>query len=336
MKALAPLAAVFAAGVAARNALYDRGVLETNRLKWPVVSVGNLRVGGSGKTPFTIVLGELLQSRKIPFDILSRGYGRSTTTIKLVDEKGSAADFGDEPLLMARKLGVPVIVGGNRYAVGRFAEDLFQELRPAHAGTWLHILDDGFQHRQLHRDFDIVIVTPSDASDNLLPAGRLREPLSSLRRANAVVLTEGASLEGEQLPIEKQHIWRVTRKFEIDVTGVPTRPVAICGIARPERFFNDLRAAGIEIAGETIFPDHHAYTGSDVRNLLQLREQKQAGGFVTTEKDAINLARNSPEILKALQPLTVVPLKMELIDAERALDTILGTIAQDLQCNAVG
>jgi tetraacyldisaccharide 4'-kinase len=179
MRALAPLAAIFGSAVAARNALYDRGLLKTNCLKWPVVSVGNLRVGGSGKTPFTIALGEMLQSRKIPFDILSRGYGRSTTAIKLVDEKGSAAEFGDEPLLMARKLGVPVIVGGDRYAAGAYAENLFQELRPAHSSTWLHILDDGFQHRRLHRDFDIVIVTPTDASDRLLPAGRLREPLSS-------------------------------------------------------------------------------------------------------------------------------------------------------------
>jgi tetraacyldisaccharide 4'-kinase len=184
----------------------------------------------------------------------------------------------------------------------------------------------------LHRDFDIVIVTAGDLRDRLLPAGRLREPISSLRRAHAIVFTEDAS--PEELPIDKQHIWRVTRR--IDVTGVPSRPVAICGIARPERFLDDLRAAGIAIAGEAIFPDHHAYTERDLRELLRLREQKNASGFVTTEKDAINLSQNPPELVKSMQPLTAVPLKMELIDGDRALDSMLGVIAENLQCHITG
>jgi tetraacyldisaccharide 4'-kinase len=146
------------------------------------------------------------------------------------------------------------------------------------------------------------------------------------------VLTEGASAEG--LPIENQNVWRITRR--IDVSGVPSRPIAICGIARPERFLNDLRAAGIEIAGEAIFPDHHAYTESDLRELLRLSEQKNAGGFVTTEKDAINLSQNPPELVKLMQPLTAVPLKMELIDGDRALESMLGSIAENLQCHVTG
>jgi tetraacyldisaccharide 4'-kinase len=332
MRALAPLAAVFGAGVAARNALYDSGVLKAQRLKWPVVSVGNLSVGGAGKTPFTIMLGEMLQARKMAFDILSRGYGRKSSGIMLVDERGSAAEFGDEPLLMARKLGVPVIVAADRYTAGQFAESEFSGLRPAHGGSWLHLLDDAFQHRQLHRDFDIVIATPEDLRDRLLPAGRLREPISSLRRAHAIVLTEGASAEG--LPIGNQNVWRVTRK--IDASGVPFRPIAICGIARPERFLGDLRDAGIELADEAIFPDHHAYTEPDLRRLLRLRERNNAGGFVTTEKDAINLAQNPPELLQAMQPLTAAPLKMELIDGDGAMDTMLGAIAESLQCHVRG
>jgi tetraacyldisaccharide 4'-kinase len=332
VSALSPLAAIFGAAVAARNALYDRGLITQKRLSWPVISVGNLSIGGAGKTPFAIMLGELLQSRKIAFDILSRGYGRSDAGIRLVDEKGSPALYGDEPLLMAQRLGVPVIVGADRFAAGQFAEKQFSEMRPAHGGTWLHLLDDAFQHRQLHRDFDIVIVTPSDAKERLLPAGRLREPITSLRRANAVVLTEGASADG--LPIDKQHVWRVTRK--IDVSNVPTRPIAFCGIARPERFFSDLRSAGVEVAGEATFRDHHAYTESDIRDLLRLRAEKNANGFLTTEKDAINLSRNSPELLQSMQPLTAVPLKMELIDADRAVDTMLGTIAENLQCRVTG
>src|SRR5438105_4909951 len=125
---LAPLSALYGAGVAARNAVYDHGIFSSRRLQWPVVSVGNLRVGGAGKTPFVIMLGKLLQQRKLAFDVLSRGYGRQSTGIRLVDEQGSPRGFGDEPLLIARELGVPVIVGADRYAAGKFAETKFANL----------------------------------------------------------------------------------------------------------------------------------------------------------------------------------------------------------------
>ena len=156
------LSSVFGLGVRSRNALYDRGVLRSRRLRGPVVSVGNLSVGGSGKTPFVIMLGELLKARGVKFDILSRGYGRETTGVAIVDPTGSAREFGDEPLLMARRLGVPVVVGEDRYQAGLLAEESF--------GVRWHILDDGFQHRALARDFDIVLVNPEDAQDRLLPA----------------------------------------------------------------------------------------------------------------------------------------------------------------------
>ena len=132
-----------------------------------------------------LLLGELLKARGVKFDVLSRGYGRQSRGVAWVDPGGSARDFGDEPLLIARRLGVPVMVGEERYQAGVVAESKF--------GPQLHLLDDGFQHRALARDFDIVLVTPEDARDRLLPAGRLREPLSSLARADAVVLTSGAS-----------------------------------------------------------------------------------------------------------------------------------------------
>src|SRR5580704_15741072 len=160
--------ALFGLGVRARNAFYDRGLARAQRLSGPVVSIGNLSVGGSGKTPFVILLGELLKARGLKFDILSRGYGRQTKGVALVEPGGSSRDFGDEPLLMARRLGVPVVVGEDRYQAGIFAEGEF--------GPQFHLLDDGFQHRALARDFDIVLVTPDDSRDRLLPAGRLREP----------------------------------------------------------------------------------------------------------------------------------------------------------------
>lgn len=306
------LSSLFGLGARARNALYDRGLARGQRLSGPVVSVGNLSVGGSGKTPFVLLLGDLLKTRGLRFDILSRGYGRKTRGALLVDPAGFARDFGDEPLLMARRLNVPVIVGESRYAAGRFAEEKF--------GPQLHLLDDGFQHRSLARDFDIVLVTPEDARDRLLPAGRLREPLTSLRRADAVVLTSGASPEA--FPLDQKLVWRARRG--IVPASVPSRPLVFCGIARPQNFVAQLRTAGIEPVAEAFYRDHHAYTEQDIQDLLNLRQRSEADGFVTTEKDAVNLGG----YLAALQPLAVVPVKMELTDAANAVDTMLAMITE--------
>jgi tetraacyldisaccharide 4'-kinase len=307
-----PLSSLFGIGVRARNALYDRNLAHAQRLRGPVVSIGNLSVGGSGKTPFVLLLGDLLKARGLKFDILSRGYGRKTRGVALVDPSGSPADFGDEPLLISRRLNVPVIVGGSRHAAGLFAEHKF--------GPQLHLLDDGFQHRSLARDFDIVLVTPEDARDRLIPAGRLREPLTSLRRADAVVLTSGAS--AESFPLDQKLVWKARRG--IVPNHVPSRPVVFCGIARPKNFVAQLRTAGIEPIAEAFYRDHHAYTEQDIRDLLDLRRRSEADGFVTTEKDAVNLGG----YLAALEPLAVVPVKMELADAANAVDTMLARIAE--------
>jgi tetraacyldisaccharide 4'-kinase len=309
---LNPLSAIYGGVVRARNALYDCGLLRSLRLQGAVVSVGNLSSGGSGKTPFVLLLGELLKARGIKFDVLSRGYGRKSKGVRLVDPAGLPQEFGDEPLLIARKLQVPVIVGADRYQAGRFAESKF--------GAQLHLLDDGFQHRALARDFDIVLLTPQDASDRLLPAGRLREPLSSLQRADAVVLSNGAL--SESFPLEGKPVWRVRRG--IVPQNVPPRPVVFCGIARPQNFVLQLRAANIEPVAEAFYRDHHAYTEKDIRELLALQQRSEAGGFVTTEKDAVNLGG----YLAALTPLAVVPVKMELSDAANAVDTILHKITE--------
>ena len=298
--------------VAARNALYERGVLKQRRLQGPVVSIGNLTVGGSGKTPFLIALGELLSQRGIAFDVLSRGYGRATRGVRLVDPEGSPRDFGDEPLLIARKLRVPVIVGEQRYRAGLLAEQRF--------GPRLHLLDDGFQHRQLARDFDIVLITATDARDALLPAGRLREPLSSLARADAIVLTNDTPLNG--LPVQKQRVWRVSRAIE--PPAVTERCVAFCGIARPQNFFTELSAAGITLSDTKAFADHHTYTKADIRNLLRLRNRAGATSFVTTEKDEINLG----PLVAELGPRHVALVRLELHDAGDAIGAILARIGQ--------
>lgn len=296
----------------ARNALYDARHLRARRLQGAVISVGNLSAGGSGKTPFVILLGELLKERGIKFDVLSRGYGRSSRGVLLVDPAGLPQQFGDEPLLIARKLHAPVIVGEDRFEAGRFAEARF--------GAQVHLLDDGFQHRPLARDFDIVLVTPQDASDRLLPAGRLREPLRALQRADAVVLTSGAA--EESFPVQGKIVWRVRRG--IVAQGIPARPVVFCGIARPQNFLLQLRAANVEPAAQAFYRDHYAYREKDVRELVDLKQRSEAGGFVTTEKDAVNLG----PFLSALSPLAVVPVRMELADAANGLDTMLGKIEE--------
>ena len=307
-----PLSSIYGTVVAARNALYNRGHLRTRRLQGPVISVGNLSAGGSGKTPFVMLLGGLLKARNIRFDILSRGYGRQSKGVLLVDPAGLPQQFGDEPLLIARNLQVPVIVGEDRHQAGLFAESKF--------GPQLHLLDDGFQHRQLARDFDIVLITPQDVTDSLLPAGRLREPLTSLARADAVVLASGAS--PESFPLEGKLIWRVKRG--IVPQSIPPRPIVFCAIARPQNFLLQLRAANIEPAAQAFYRDHHTYTEKDIRELLELKTRSDAGGFVTTEKDAVNLG----PYLSALQPLSVVQVRMELADAANAVDTILRKIEE--------
>ena len=235
---LNPLTGLYGAATTLRNVLFDRSMLTSRRLERPVISVGNLSAGGAGKTPFVIALGELLKARGIHFDVLSRGYRRKTRGVLVVESDGKAADFGDEPLLIARRLRVPVIVGESRYEAGRVAEQKFQ--------MQLHILDDGFQHRSLVRDFDIVLMTERDFDDRMLPSGRLREPLSSLARADAVVLPAGVG--GGSSGTAARPIWRITR--ELVLPSLPSAPVVFCGIARPEQFFAQVRAAGIMPAAE--------------------------------------------------------------------------------------
>ena len=307
-----PLATIYGGIVGARNSLYERGLLRAKRLNGAVVSIGNLSTGGSGKTPFVLLLGELLKARGIKFDVLSRGYGRATHGAMAVDPAGSPRDFGDEPLLIAQRLQVPVFVGESRFEAGRLAEARF--------GPQIHLLDDGFQHRALARDFDIVLLSSQDAEDRLLPAGRLREPIRNLGRADVVVVPSDAA--PEKFPLEGKLVWRVRRG--ILPQHVPPRPVVFCGIARPHNFVRQLRAANIEPAAEAFYHDHHNYREKDIHELLQLKQQSEAGGFLTTEKDAINLGNH----LYALHPLSVVPVTMALQDAANAVDTMLRVIAE--------
>ncbi|MBV9342562.1 MAG: tetraacyldisaccharide 4'-kinase [Acidobacteria bacterium] len=295
-----------------RNLLYDRGILRSRALAGPVVSIGNLSVGGTGKTPFVIHLGELLVERGIPFDVLSRGYGRRSRGVLAVRPDGAAREFGDEPLLIARRLRCPVVVGESRYEAGRFAERAF--------GPRLHLLDDGFQHRSLARDFDIVLVTPEDTRDGLLPAGRLREPLASLERADAVVLTDEADLG--RLPPTIKTVWHMRRS--LSVSEPPGRPLVFCGIGQPGQFLAQLEAAGIEATATKLYRDHHAYGKHDIRELDRLGRLHHADGFITTEKDAINFG----PALAALGRVAVARAVVELRQPDDAVNTILRALKE--------
>ena len=301
---------LFGLGVRGRNALYERGVFRAKRLAGPVVSIGNISVGGSGKTPFVICLGELLKLRGIKFDVLTRGYGRRSRGVAVVSPAGTAADFGDEPLLIARRLGVPVVVGESRYEAGLEAERQF--------GPQLHLLDDGFQHRELARNFDIVLVTAQDLIDRLLPWGRLREPLSSLGRADAILAREETAISPTVL--QGKPLWRVRRG--LDLKDAPSRPIVFSGIARPKFFLEQLQELGVQPATEIIFRDHQKYGDAEIKRLLNVKSASMADGFVTTEKDVLNLGTRISE----LGTVSVARVTMELLAADAALNMMLAKV----------
>ena len=306
-----PLSLTYGALSYARNLLFDTGFFSAH-LQGPVVSVGSISAGGAGKTPLVIRLGELLQARQVPFDVLSRGYGRKSKGVRLVQAQGEPREFGDEPLLIARRLSVPVVVGENRYHAGLLAEQKF--------GPQLHLLDDGFQHRALARDFDIVVVTQRENSDRLLPLGRLREQLTSLGRADAIVLVNDAELPRVELK-PGAIVWRARRKTVLE--SATLRLLAFCGIARPEQFFAELRELGVNTAREISFSDHHAYCEADLERLLNSARENSAEGFVCTEKDLINLG----PLVKALQPLATAKVEIDLEEAEAAVSKLLEAIS---------
>lgn len=311
-RALLPLVPLYAAGLAAKNAAFDRGWAKVQQLRWPVISVGNISVGGSGKTPFVICLAMLLQRHGARVDVLSRGYGRSSDAVERVGPAGNAERFGDEPLLIAQSTNVGVYVGASRYAAGILAEGDQSE------GA-IHILDDGFQHRKLARAVDIVLIHRSDFEEMLLPAGRLREPISSLRRASIVVLREedaDLELKLKKRGIEKP-IWWIERSIIVpDNLG---KTLVFCGIAHSDEFFCVLEQGGVEIVSRRVFRDHHRYSDDDLRELIREAQAHSATALFTTEKDFVRLSSRQKEMLAGAAPLQVAKLEVRLRDEMSAL-----------------
>jgi tetraacyldisaccharide 4'-kinase len=334
---LAGLGAVYGGAMAVRADLYRRGLLARRRLPCTVVSVGNLTLGGTGKTPLTMELARRIRAMGWRVAVVSRGYrGRAEEGGAVVSDGRrlwlSAADAGDEPYLMARRLdGVPVVVGKDRWTAGMTAVARFS--------TQVAILDDGFQHLRLERDLDLLLFDARAPLGNglVFPAGRLREPPRAARRCDAVVrmkrgadavADDGANLGGLT---DRPHFTLALKAFPVEARfgEAPSPPaaaylagrrcVAFAGVADNACFFVDVGRLGGEVAASFGFRDHHPYRRADVDRLLAAARRTGARCLVTTAKDAVRLEAFGPLEL----PLVVIDLAPSWSDGGQGIQAFL-------------
>jgi tetraacyldisaccharide 4'-kinase len=288
---LFPLSAVFALAVRLRRAMYRAGVLHSERIAVPVIVVGNITVGGSGKTPMVLWLVDFLRDHGIRPGIVSRGYGGRLPGPESVGPLADPASVGDEPLLLARRSGCPVWVGRDRVAAAR-------ALLEAEPSCEVIVTDDGLQHYRLARDFEIAVVDAERRFGNgwLLPAGPLREPTSRLDQVDAIVWNGEAAMSSQfGMRLTGETFFNVLNP---DLTAGPAefhgkRLHAVAGIGNPQRFFDHLRELGLEGACQP-FPDHHPYRPED------LDAARDADAVLMTEKDAVKCAAFATERFWAL------------------------------------
>jgi len=328
------LSTLYGAAAAWRRDWYARHPERRRTLDRPVVSVGNLRVGGSGKTPIVEHIARVLADAGYTPAILSRGYGRrSPSSSPTVVSDGArilaAVDTaGDEPLMLARALqhtGVRVVVGADRFSAGRLAE--------TRLGATVHILDDGFQHFRLARDVDLVVTGEHDLSDEPLPYGRLREPLASAAAADAVLVDAGYQDAAERVgrALLARNAYHITRSLlpprmvgSGDTVVLPndSRVFAFAGIARPGRFFADLTSAGWDVVGTRSFRDHCRFSAGDVARITGAAKKAGAAIVLTTDKDAVRL----PLASSMTMPMASVPLRSTVEPAGEFRAWLLGQI----------
>lgn len=325
------LGAAFGAIGALRVEAYRRGLLPRHRLAGPVVSVGNLGIGGSGKTPVVQRVAEILREAGEPVAVLSRGYGGGFSGEALVVSDGtsvvaSAEEAGDEPVMLARALpDVVVAVGTRRDAVGRAVEARF--------GRRVHVLDDGFQHLRLERDLDLVCLDVRDLDDQPLPAGRLRERPAALARADLVLLTRLEAVSEPQLRALETRLgpgrsFRVERRVAgwRTLAGAakapPARAFLLAAIARPERFEQDVSAAGVAVAGRAFFRDHHRFRAHELASVAEQARRAGADAIVTTSKDAVRLDSAAFTDL----PVIVLSIEARVADEARLRERLLAAV----------
>ncbi|MFP2898650.1 tetraacyldisaccharide 4'-kinase [Corallococcus sp. 4LFB] len=323
---LALLSWTYSGAVRLRGALYDSGLLRAEHVEGlRVLSIGNLNVGGTGKTPAVLHLAELLirEGRKV--GILTRGYGRESQeplTFTGKEPLPAVTDAGDEPLLLARRCpGARLFVGANRVEAALRARDDF--------GLDTVLLDDGFQHRRLHRDEDLVVVDEAVGLGNgqLLPRGPLREPPSALRRATLLWLRAAPGDAAPNPWLEAVTAPRVRTRYgptgwwdpsgtEHATNALEGKPVlALAGLARPGGFLKTVTMLGAEVRDAALFPDHHRFSAEELRQ-VEARARQQGARIVTTEKDAVRL----PAGFEAW----VVRLGVEVLEGEAHLRRALG------------
>jgi tetraacyldisaccharide 4'-kinase len=324
---------LYAAVAAWRRARYRRDPSRRGRLARPVVSVGNLRVGGSGKTPVVAHLARLLLECGERPAVLTRGYGRrraldGVTVVSDGHQVHAGFDAaGDEPLMLARMVpGAVVLVAADRYLAGRLAE--------RRLGATVHLLDDGFQHLALERDVDLLLVSEDDLGDQPLPAGRLREGLAAAAAADAALVNAGYDTAAERIgrAFGLSTTFRVTRVIgpprrlagERDSVVVPagTRVFVVTGIARPDRVRADISSAGWEVAGHLAFRDHHAFDQRDIARIAAAARAASASLVLTTEKDAVRLTECDLGDLS----IAAVPLNVGIEPADAFREWLLARI----------
>lgn len=326
------LSALYARGAAWRRRWYARPGAR-RRLSRPVVSVGALAAGGSGKTPVAALVAELLRDAGERPAVLSRGYGRrvrnhGVVVVRDPDRVRAGVDTaGDESRMLAERLdGVSVLVSRDRYRAGRVAE--------TRLGATVHVLDDGFQHLPLARDLDLVLVRAEDLDQPTFPAGRLRERPATARLADALVVDAAdadaagavAGRLGARTWFRLRRSLGAPRPLACAAGGIAPAagPVlAVAGIAAPERFRDALAAAGFEVAGMLAFADHHPFTPADVRRIAAQAAAHGAGLVLTTEKDAVRLAPLAPLDFAA----AAAPLRVAVEPADRFRAWLLERIA---------
>ncbi|MGH9932481.1 MAG: tetraacyldisaccharide 4'-kinase [Pyrinomonadaceae bacterium] len=333
---LPPLSAIYSAVTRARLAAYRRGWFSASQLAAPVISVGNLTTGGTGKTPLVEwVCSAVARETRKKACVLTRGYGRANPTAQILVSDGnkllaSAPESGDEPYLLARNLiGIAAVISNpDRLAAGEWAI--------TNLGSEIFVLDDGFQHLRLTRDLDIVTIDATNpwGGRHLLPYGRLREPRAGLSRADCVVITRTDQVEDlASIKAEVQRLAGAIPVFSsrmvtsgirgldgesVDKKRFVSEPVAaFCAVGNPKSFFNHLRGEGYTPAFTRTFADHHSYTQPEITRLVKDAKASGANGLLTTAKDAIKLSTFELEL-----PCHVLDIRVSIDDEERLLEII--------------
>lgn len=339
-------AKLYELGVRARIAAYRHQLLKTFRLNAPVISVGNLTVGGTGKTPCVAFIATTLRDAGHRTAILSRGYKRQTKGLVEVSNDTkilcSAAESGDEPFLLARNCpGVRVVVDRDRVAAGQWLE--------SRAPVSAFVLDDAYQHLRLARDLNLLLIDATEPLSEvaMIPFGRLREPLTEIRRADAIIITRSDCLTDSTARAELLEIINRAARHEtpiffawhrmtqlrnlqsqttVSLADFSGKSVAaVSGIARPERFIDDLNKAGMQIALRRDFADHHRYSESEFAAIVADAQAAIAEAIIVTEKDAANL----PMEMASNSPLPIFAAQIEFdCENKTALQNLLLSVAQ--------